>query len=189
MTRHMCAVLSVLTLASINARTAATIDSQRRPDFSGTYTLLQDRSVAIEQGVFSVTSPPDSISGPTVVGACGNEFTIAQTDKLLTIRVVSGQTAARRYNGPSVDGTYEFDHSAITSSSGYTASLRQRDAALELRLTHYNDRTLPRRFQYVFRSGKDDTLTVEYLTNSSAYDVLNNSPYRRVTSVYQKSKP
>jgi hypothetical protein len=187
MTRHLCVILSVAALASINSKTAAT--EQRFKDFSGIYSLLPDRSVATDQRVYSPTSPPESTLGRTVAGACGDQFTITQTGTLVTIRVVSGQTAARQYNGVSVDGTYELDHSATEASNGYTASLSQRGAMLRLTLTQYSHRSRPGRYDYVFRLGKDDTLIVDYVTNSGAYDVLKNASFRSITSVYQKSAP
>jgi hypothetical protein len=178
MTRYLCVVFFVLALAPISVET---------PDFSGTYTLIPDRSVATEQVVYSPVSAPDSISGRTVAGACGDQFVISQTSTRVTVGVVSGQTAANRYSGVPVDGTYELDH-PTTTSNGYKATLLQRGPALELTLS-YTDNTRPSRFQYVFRAGKDGTLTVEYMSNSSAYEVLHNWPYRSVKSVYQKSAP
>jgi hypothetical protein len=190
MTRRLCGLLSVLTLAAINAHASAPVDPQRHRDFSGTYTLLLDRSVAVSQPVPGSITPPDTTSGRTVVGSCGTQFVITQTATQVTIRVVSGVTAARRYHFPAVDGTYELDHSTTMSSIGHSkqvASLSWRGAALDLVLTRYSGETRVGRVEYVFRFDRNDTLTVAYLTGFSAHEIANNDSYLSITSVYQRS--
>ncbi len=190
MTRHLCGLLSVLTLAAINIHASGPVDPQH-PDFSGTYTLLPDRTLAIKPASSRFDEVPSTTSGRTVVGSCGTRFVITQTATQVTIRVVSGVTAASRNYLPTADGTYELDHSRTMSFIGHSkqvASLSWRGAALDLVLTQYTSETPAGRVEYVFRFDRDDTLTVEYLTSSSASDIVNNAPYSSITSVYQRSR-
>lgn len=191
MTRPLCGLFSVLTVAVINVHAFAPVDPQRHPDFSGTYTLLPDRTVAIKPASSRFDQVPSSTSGRTVVGSCGTQFVITQTATQVSIRV-SGDTAARRYYLPDANGTYELDHSTTMSYIGHSkqvGSLSWRGAALDLILTGYRSETPAGRAEYVFRSDTDDTLTVEFLTAISARDILDNASFVRITSVYQRSMP
>jgi len=192
MTRPLCGLLSVLTLAAINLHASAPVDPQRHPNFSGTYTLLPDRSVAIKPASSRFDVVPSSTSGRTVAGSCGTQFVITQTATHVTIRVVSGVTAATRNYLPPPNGTYELDHSTTMSSIGHSkqvASVSWRGAALDLVLTQYRSETPDGRVEYIFRFDGDETLTVVYLSSSSARDIVHNAPYSSTTSVYQRSVP
>jgi hypothetical protein len=183
MMRPLCGLLSVLTIAVIGVQASGPLDPPH-PDLSGTYTLLPDRSVAVNRPVDRWTNTPDYTSGRTVVGSCGTQFVITQTATQVTIRVVSGVTAASRNYLPAADGTYALDHSTTLSSLGYSkklASVSWRGRALDLVLTQYNSETPAGRVEYIFRFDRDDALTVEYLTGSG--------PFSTITSVYQRSTP
>jgi hypothetical protein len=174
-------LFSVLTLAVISVRASAPVE-RLHADFSGLYTLLPDKSVAVSQAVDRWVPAPDVTSGRDVVGSCGTQFVITQTATQVTIRVVSGITPTGRYDLPTVDGTYALDH-ATRSSIGYStkkvASASWRGAALDLVLTKYNSETPAGRIEYIFRFDRDGTLTVVYRTGSGAFS--------SVTSVYQRS--
>jgi hypothetical protein len=168
----------VLTLAAVSIHASA-----QHPNFSGTYTLLPDKSVAASSPSSKWSPPRDLTAGRTVVGSCGTQFVITQTATQFTIRVVSGVTAAHRYYLPPVDGTYALNRGTTVSSiPGYSkkvTSVSWRGAALDLVLTQYNSETPAGRVEYIFRHDKDNTLSVASFAGSGTFST--------VTSVYQKS--
>jgi hypothetical protein len=191
MTRPLCGLLSVLTLAAINVQASAPLDPQRHPDFSGTYALLPERSVAIDKSS-RFERVPDSTSGPTVVGACGTQFVIIQTATKVTIsRVGSDDTAARPHDPRDAYGIYELNHSTTTAIGDWRRGGRLwwRGDALDLVLSLFHGESLSQRVEYVFRFNKDGTLTVAYMTSSSAHEIVTNSAFTSFTSVYQRTVP
>src|SRR5579871_3773131 len=162
MTRPLWVLLSISTVAAISVHASAPTASQRHPDFSGSYTLRPDRNVAVNRPP-DKWAAPDLTSGRAVAGSCGTEFVITQTATQMTIRVVSGPTAARQYDLPAIDGTYALDRSTTKSYRGRSkkvASVSWRGDALDLVLTQYRSETPAGRVEYLFRFDKDDTLTV-----------------------------
>lgn len=188
MTRPLCGLLSVLTLAAINVHASPPVTPQH-PDFSGTYTLLPDRSVAIDKSS-RFKRVPDSASGPAVVGACGTEFVIIQTATEVTVsRVGSDDTAARPHDIRDAYGTYQLKHSTTTPFGDWRRVERMgwRGDALDLVLTLFHGESPSQRVEYAFRLNKDGTLTVTYMTSSSAREIVQNTAFTSVTSVYQRT--